>query len=214
LLLPGPGQFVRGTPTGETEVLVSRQKENLRDFVSDEPTPVREDRLPNFFIDSQSDLVQKFADAAIDNRELSEPEIARELTGTANRMVNFNAESCGLAKASEIARVAEGDSTKSAILLAALLRAKKIPARLAIGLRFEPGSTGSDDRSRMVAHVWTIAYVGDRWMHLDTFEDSQAGADRLLIATTNLSEGTENDSFNALLTSAGRMQIEILAAKY
>jgi transglutaminase-like putative cysteine protease len=215
LLLPGPGQFVRGTPEGETQVLVSRQEEQPSGgFISDQPSPVPEDRRPNFFIDSQSELVKKFAGAAIGERKLSKLEVALELTGTANRMVNAEPERCGLAKASDVARVAEGDSTQSAILLAALLRAQKIPSRIAIGLRFEPGSVNGEDLPQMVGHVWTIAYIDDRWIHLDATEGDEAAADRLLLTTTNLSEDNENDPLSGVLRDAGRMEIEILTAKY
>jgi transglutaminase-like putative cysteine protease len=66
----------------------------------------------------------------------------------------------------------------------------------------------------MVGHVWTIAHIGERWINLDATEGDEAAADRLILATTNLSESTENESFGAVLSAAGRMQIEILTAKY
>ncbi len=129
-------------------------------------------------------------------------------------MVNLKPELSGLAKASEVARVAEGDSTRCAIVLAALLRAQKIPSRMAIGLRFESGNEQADLPPRMVGHAWTIAHVDGQWIHLDATEGDEAGADRLLLATSNLSEKNESDSLQALVRDVGAMDIEILTAKY
>ncbi len=48
-LLPGPGQFVRGTPEGDLQVLVSRQEETTSGgFVSDQPIPAQRTDAPIF----------------------------------------------------------------------------------------------------------------------------------------------------------------------
>ncbi len=212
---PGPGQFVRVTDDGAAQVLVSRQEEKPSGgFVADEPKPTIEDRRPNFFVDSRSELVTKFADAAVGKRKLSKLEIALELTETANRIVKLTPGLCGLAKASETALVAEGDCTRSAVLLAALLRAQNIPSRIAIGLRFEPESASPPAEQRMVAHVWTIAYIDDHWVHLDATVGKPAAADRLLLSTTNLSENDQNQAFAPLTEDVGQMEVQVLAAKY
>ena len=212
---PGPGQFVRSTENGETQVLVSRQEEKpTGGFIADEPIPTSEDTRANFFVDSDSDIVIKFADAAIGKRKLSKLELARELAGTAKRMVVSKPDRCGLVKASEVARVGSGDCAQTAVLLAALLRTQKIPSRIAVGLRFSPETEFPPQPQQMIAHVWTLAYTGDQWVHLDATEGDVAAADRILFATTNLGEENENEVFDAIISDIGRLEIEVLTAKY
>jgi hypothetical protein len=222
---PAPGQFIRTTDEGETQVLVSRQEEKPSGgFADSQPEPTKGDEQANFFIDSRAEIVTKFATAAVGKSKLSKQELAVELAGTANRMLIHNPARCGLAKASEIAQRGEGDSLQGAILLAALLRSQKIPARLAVGLRYAPPTepapgelpprVPSEPRPRMVAHVWNMAHVGDRWIHLDAFDGQQAAADRLVLASTDLGDGDENAVFRALNRDVSAMQIEILATKY
>ena len=66
----------------------------------------------------------------------------------------------------------------------------------------------------MVSHVWTMAYIGDKWVHLDATEGGFAAADRLMFASTSLSGEDQNESFQVLTREIGRMEIEVLVAKY
>ena len=212
---PGPGQYVRSTEVGATEILVSRQDEKpTGGFISDEPEPSVGDRRPNFFIDSNSDIVINFADAAIGSRKLNKLETAKELAGTASRMINRKPDRCTLSKASEVARIAEGGYAEAAVFLAALLRSQKIPSRIAVGLRFSPATESPRKPQQMVAHVWTLAHTGDQWIHLDPTTGDVAAADRILLATTNLSEGNENEAFEVVTQDIGRMEIDVLATKH
>lgn len=212
---PAPGQYVRTMEHGEMQVLVSRQEEQpTGGFIDDQPAPTKADRRSNYFIDSRSEMVTQFANATIGSRKLSELEIAIELAGTTQRNVILTPEICGLAKASEIARVTKGDCLQRSILLAALLRAKKIPARIAIGLQFAPATESPRTPQRMVSHVWTMAYIKDHWVHLDAANGGLAAADRLMFESTSLSQEDQNESFRALTREIGRMEIEVLVAKY
>ena len=123
---PAPSQYVRPMGDGETHVLVSRQDEQPSGgFVDDQPEPTKADSRPSLFIDSRAEMVTEFAEAAIGSSQLSKMQIAKELTGTAHRMVTLSPNRTGLAKASEIAVAAEGDSTQMAVLLAALFAPRK-----------------------------------------------------------------------------------------
>jgi len=204
-----PGQYVRINDDGVADVLVSRILEVPSEtFQTGTLTPTEEDWRFNYFIDSRSELVQKFAGAAVEKQNLTKHQAAAELTETANRLVRYEPSSVGLAKASQIARLAKGDSTQSAILLAALLRAEHIPSRLAIGLKYDP------QHNRMVSHVWTMAHTDAGWIYLDALDGVPAAADRLVFYTTNFAERNEGDAFNVLLETAGRIKLDILAAKY
>lgn len=67
------------------------------------------------------------------------------------------------ATAAEVAKTPRGDCTEHGVLLAALLRARKIPARIASGLVYVDTPQGPT----MGYHLWNEAYIGDRWIPLD-----------------------------------------------
>ena len=60
------------------------------------------------------------------------------------------------ASAAEVVDTHEGDCTEHAVLLAALCRARGIPARVAIGLVYMPAT------HEFGYHMWTEVYIGKR----------------------------------------------------
>ena len=68
----------------------------------------------------------------------------------------------GDASALETFRSRQGDCTEHATLLCAALRIAGIPARIEVGLVYAP------DYGGWVGHAWNQAYVGGRWVHLDS----------------------------------------------
>ena len=81
----------------------------------------------------------------------------------------------GTAKASEVARLKEGVCDENAVLLAALLRAKEIPARMVGGLVY------AEELQGFMYHAWVEAWIGDRWRSLDSTRPHQFGAAQLLM---------------------------------
>jgi transglutaminase-like putative cysteine protease len=208
-LEPAPDQFVRSRPDGSLQVLVSRRQEtNDKGFVTSDLLPSDEDRNPNRWIDSNAPLIRRLVDITLSGETgLSEREAALELTSTAKSMFkNRSPLFRGWRRASEIGDV--GDSTDHALVLTALLRANKIPARLASGVVYVPG-----DPPRMVDHSWTLAYVEGGWLSLDATLGTTAPPDRIIMGTTTLSEGTQDASLDAVLAAAGRIDIAILGAQ-
>ncbi len=207
-LIPVPGQYV-GAADGFFRLLVSRQEESgLKGFTASELAPSDADLQPNYFVDSTTTLVRRFADA-IGSSDMVDWEVAEQLTRTAHRLIAEKKEPSGFSRASEVARAGVGDSTEQAILLAALLRARKIPSQLAIGIKFSPGES-----DRMLYHAWTLAHVGGEWRHLDATDGSVAAADRIALVTTNLSGGNEYNALIPLLDVIGRIEVEVLGAQY
>jgi transglutaminase-like putative cysteine protease len=203
---PAPGQYIRGNSDGVFQVLVSRRTEVVsRGFVGADLPPTDADLEPNHFVDSGATLIRRFADAAVASREMTVREIALELTRVANRTIKDQPEPGGLTKASDVAFDSAGDTTGRAVFLAALLRARKIPSRLAIGVKYLPGHP-----NRMVYHAWTLAHVDGEWLHLDAGEGSLALADRLIFSTTDLSGGKEYDAMLPFLEAIRRIRIEIV----
>ena len=75
----------------------------------------------------------------------------------------------------------QGDCTEHGVLLAALLRAKNIPARIDVGLVYVPKT------QNFWYHLWTEAFIDGRWIPLDATQvDGGIGADHLTLGRSNL----------------------------
>lgn len=117
---------------------------------------------------------------------------------------NFNT---AFATAAEVARSREGDCTEHAVLLVALLRARGIPARGVVGLVYIEALPGFG------FHMWTEAWIADRWIPLDaTLGLGGTGADRLKLASTSLSGPEAFATFLTVANVLGQLKIETLRA--
>ncbi len=205
-----PGQLVRDMGDGTYQVLLSRNKEvPPQGFRTSDLEPQFGDSGPNHFIDSGNPLVSRFASAAVGARELSQQDMAVELARTVYSLIGPLETPRGLVRASDVARDGVGDSTGRSILLAALLRSRGIPARVAIGLRYNAGPP-----QRMVYQMWTMAYVEDHWINLDATEGIAAPPDRITFSTTDLSGGKEYNAFLPFIKAVSRIDVNILRAQY
>lgn len=113
----------------------------------------------------------------------------------------------GFASAKEVMQDRAGDCTEHAVLLTALLRAAKIPARTAAGLLYvELPATGS----AFAYHMWTEAYVGD-WVPLDaTLAGSAVDATHIRLAESDLSGMSPVAGMDGLFQVFGRLEIDIV----
>ncbi len=107
------------------------------------------------------------------------------------------------ATAAEVIESGSGDCTEHAVLLAALCRARQIPARLAIGLVYI-------DRA-FYYHMWTEVHVDGRWIPLDaTRAQGGTGAAYLKMAHSNFKKASALSAFLPVMQVIGKLQIEIL----
>lgn len=123
--------------------------------------------------------------------------------------------------ASEAARTQGGDCTEHAVLLAALLRAKGIPSRVASGLVYVPSMAGQGPGFGW--HLWTQALVpapdGGKervWLDLDaTLGGGGRGyhAAHILVATSDLAGGATDPAFARAVGMIGGVAIELDAEK-
>lgn len=206
---PTPGQFVREMDDGSYRVLVDQEGGFQRPgFVATRLQPTDEDLESNAFIDSNHGDIRKYATTAI-RGDISQQEIALSLARNTKDLMTPKSTSNPIGRASVIYQEATGGSTQYAVLLAALLRAKGIPSRLAIGVKYVPGEAA------MAYHVWTIAYVDDKqWIPLDPMTGSLAAADRIAFVTSNLSGTNHYKAIAAVLGMMSQVDIEIKAAAY
>lgn len=119
--------------------------------------------------------------------------------------------------ASEAARTRSGDCTEHGVLLAALLRAKGIPSRVASGLVYVPAMDGQGPGFGW--HLWTQALVappdggdGRAWIDLDaTIGGAGRGfhAAHILVATSDLAGGATDPAFARAVALLGGTTIEL-----
>ncbi len=116
----------------------------------------------------------------------------------------------GLASASEVARARRGDCTEFAVLLAAMLRADRIPSRVASGLIYvgEEGFLGH--RHVFVHHMWTQAWIDGRWVDLDATLDPRRAftATHVALSTNKMEDGQFDNDLLTMSTLVGQMRIE------
>lgn len=115
--------------------------------------------------------------------------------------------STAMASAAEVAQKLEGDCTEHAVLLAAMLRAKKIPSRIAAGLVYV------ESLNSFGGHMWTEAFVGGEWIPLDaTLGRGGIGAAHLKMAESAMDEESPLPitTFMPLYNALGKLKIEVL----
>ena len=113
--------------------------------------------------------------------------------------------STAFATAAEVARSLEGDCTEHAVLLAALCRARKIPARVAFGIVYYPPQQG------FAYHMWNEVWITDRWIPMDpTLGLGGIGADHIKLGDSNLAGTSPLADLLSVIQVFGRLELEVL----
>jgi len=201
----GPSQQVKSTGphTAELTVYALRpgQAEGNTAAGADPPGPG--DRQPNNIIQSDDAGIVALAGKAAGDEQ--DPwKVAVKLEEYVRRYVTKKDFSQAFATAAEVAENPVGDCSEHAVLLAALARARGIPARVAIGLVYMQGS------GAFGYHMWSEVHVQGRWIPMDaTLGRGGIGAAHLKLAHSNLQGGSALTSFLPVLKVAGRLKIEV-----
>lgn len=134
--------------------------------------PAGDARLPPTPLDLAStrwleaDAPEVVALAARAARDVTSPrETMRRLEAFVRDYIEIKSLRVGYASAAEVVRDREGDCTEHAVLLAALARARGIPARVATGIAYAP--VMGERRHVFVPHAWVLAWVDGRWQGFD-----------------------------------------------
>jgi len=127
---------------------------------------------------------------------------AQRLTRWVTAHMTFDA-GIAFAPAAELARDRHGTCAGYAVLLASLLRAAQIPARLDLGLAYAAGMFGG--------HAWVEARIGGRWVPLDAAlpGDGPADAARIPLARDALDRGVGAMSL-AVAQVVGHARVRVL----
>lgn len=205
-----PTQQVRSVGPHEAEVTVTPLSSDSTGKAAANGESIRKDTSteadlsPNDLIQSDDPLVVQMAQQAVPDEQ--DPwKIAQALERLVNESITTKSFSTAFATAAEVAKSKEGDCTEHAVLLAALARARGIPARVAIGLVYVESMQGFG------YHMWTEVYVDGRWVALDaTLANGGIGPAHLKLAHSNLQGASAFSCFLPVASVLGQLEIEVI----
>jgi len=158
------------------------------------------------FLECKAPLILKLAEEG-DDDATEVAAVATALEKFVHKTVTSKNFSTAMATALETANSKAGDCSEHAVLLAALLRAKKIPSRVAIGFVYSPR------HSAFAGHMWTEAHIGDKWVPLDaTLAKGGIGSGHITVSTSALSDdgGVPAAEFVPLMHLLRRTKISVV----
>ncbi len=204
-------QTVKEIDPHTAEIVVSRigvsEPPQLETEAPLQSPPNDGDLAANNFIQSDDARVMAMAEElAGEATDLAAIALAFE-RGVHERVTEKNF-SQAFATAAEVAQHLEGDCTEHAVLLAALLRARKIPARVVAGLVYYPPEQG------FAYHMWNEAWLNKRWVPLDaTLGRGGIGGGHLQVFNSNLAGSGAIVDFLSILEVMDQLQLEIVKAE-
>lgn len=208
LFATDPWQTVRPQDPTSCVIQVVAGRPNTSESIEPPPDPPENFLRPEAYIESDDPVVQELAQqvplAATDGWAL-----AVALERLVHDRVTATDLSQALSTAAEVARSRRGDCTEHAVLLAAVCRAKGLPARLVTGLVYSGREKG------FAYHMWDEVWIRGTWFPLD------ATLGRGGIGGAHLKIGTAGGEQGAMLTNAvlpvveaiGAIKIEVIAAE-
>jgi hypothetical protein len=206
-----PSQSIKPVDEHTVELTVRRVMPTEPETLEPQPEPpTPADTAPNNLIQSDDARVQKLAtEIAADETDSAKIAFALE-RAVRERVTNKNF-STAFATAAEVAQSLSGDCTEHAVLLAALCRARKIPARVVAGLVYVD-ERPEEKRPRGYAyHMWTEAWLGDRWVPLDaTLGRGGIGAAHLKLSDSNLEGVSALSVLLPVMNVLGQLEVEVL----
>ncbi|MCM2371190.1 transglutaminase-like domain-containing protein [Aporhodopirellula aestuarii] len=221
LRLPvAPRQYVQSLDAGHQRVITAAQPVSAKKLagrfeIFESPSRAA-DTAATPIVDYRSAGVRKMLAVATSMTGMSNQEKAIELNRTVHSLLSFEPLSVGIRPAGAVAEANIADSTEHAILLIAMLRARGVPARMALGMRHLSGQAASETdsaetdaeaeqpSSRFVYHAWVIAKTEDDWISLDPTTGSETSADCIALKIDDLSDldaKTFVDQYLAILAS-------------
>lgn len=168
---------------------------------------------PSAMVDQDDPAVRALHAQAPKRGAIGSAERAEGWRRFVHRTIRAKDLSVGLATASETARTKTGDCSEHAVLLAALLRADGIPARVVSGLTYADAFAGQ--KNVFGYHMWSQALLGEgdraRWVDLDaTLGDATPfDATHIALGVTTFSELSGDNPMLTLVPLLGRLEIQV-----
>lgn len=200
----GGSQQVESIDGHSARIAVLSVRPDVSANVPEESPPTDADRHANNLIQSDEphvrDVARQVAAADTDPWTICQAMEQWVFQNVRNR--NFGQ---GLATAADVVRSRDGDCTEHAVLLAALCRARGVPARAAIGLVYSAADRG------FAFHMWNEVWIANRWIPLDaTLGLGGIGAAHLKTAHSDLSAERAEAAMLSILQVLHQLQLEIL----
>lgn len=205
LFSSGTSQQVRPIDDRSAELVIGAVRPDTPLDNSMAPKAPSEEALqPNSLIQSDNAVIKRLSDEFASGE--SDPwAIARAAEKFVYEAVEEKGFTQALASAADVAQTREGDCTEHAVLLAALLRARDIPAQVATGLVYSAAHQG------FAYHMWTEAWISDRWIPLDaTLGRGGIGATHLKISDSTLNATSAFDLSLQVAQVIGQLEIKVL----
>ncbi len=202
-------QEVKKVDDHTAEITVTAITANVpKDLTPARTKPTPSDREPNSMIQSDdAEIVRMAKDVAPGEADLWT--LAQSLEQYVHRAITEKNFSQAFSTAAQVAKTREGDCTEHAVLLAALCRARNIPARTAVGLVYFQKAQG------FAYHMWTEVYINDRWIPLDaTLGNGGIGAAHLKISHSHLDGSGAYAAFLPVVQVLGQLKLEIVEVRY
>jgi hypothetical protein len=189
------------------EVIALRPDTALPDGIEAEQPPAPEDLAPTTFLQCDDTEVEKIALSVAEDE--SDPwQIAVALEAHIRQTIRNKGYSQAFLSAADVARTLEGDCTEHAVLLAACLKARKIPARVAFGLVYVPSLEG------FAYHMWTEAWIKDRWLPLDATQGRGGiDCDHIQVGHSRLQGGDANADILRVVSVFGQLELSVVEAE-
>ncbi|MDP6447275.1 MAG: transglutaminase domain-containing protein [Pirellulaceae bacterium] len=199
-------QRVRSIDKRTAEIVVESlagDDEREVDPGGDEP-PTAKELAANSFIQSTDGAVVEMA-SGVNPDEMDDWKLALALENHVHDSVVTKGFSQAFSPASDVVRSREGDCTEHAVLLAALCRARGVPARAVVGLVYVPAERG------FAFHMWNEVWVNHRWVPLDAMLGrGGVGAARLKVAHTSLAGASPYAALLPVVPVLRGLSIEVL----
>jgi hypothetical protein len=203
----GPSQEVKRLDPHTAEVTVYALRPDRPaplPAAADPPGP--SDRRPNSLIQSDDARIVEVARQVAPGQQ--DPwRLAVALEKKAHDLITRSDYSRAFASAAEVIRSGEGDCKGHSMLLAALARARGIPARVVAGLVY----TEQSGVPSLAYHMWDELYLGGRWIPMDaTLGQGGIGAAHVKLGHTDLEGVSAFSSFLPVAQVAGQLRVEVL----
>lgn len=210
-ILPQTGsqkvETIDGRPGAARVIINTKAMQAANEAYRKDPVYLESSALLNADDPEIRKLVEKAA-GAIDK----DPEArAEEMRRFVFRFIHNKDLDVAFASASEVARSRQGDCTEHAVLLAAMLRAGDIPARVVSGLVYADQFAGS--RHIFGYHMWTQALLEidgqDYWVDLDATLPRAFDATHIALSVSALRDGEMATSLSSMLPLIGQLEIKV-----
>jgi hypothetical protein len=173
-------------------------------LLANDRVPTEDDRTANNLIQSDNPKIVAMA-RSIAPHEADSWKIATQLEAAVKRHIRQADYSQAFASAADVVEHGKGDCTEHAVLLAALCRARDIPARVVIGLAYVSAAKGFG------YHMWNEVWIDGAWAPLDaTLALGGTGAGYLKLGDSSLKGTSAFSTFLPVAQVIGQLKIEIV----